>query len=317
MSLLQTMKEHVPLAPLTTFRIGGAARYFYAAKRPDDVAAAYRWAATEGLPVFLLGEGSNVLVADEGFSGLVLKNEDVTFQLAGTTIHCGAGVHLGYLVEQCAEQSLQGAQYLVGIPGTVGGAVRGNAGAWGHAIAELITSVDIFDGVRQRTLSPAQCKFSYRDSMIKRQGHSVLTTHLQLAKGIQTELYAAMREYMTQRAARHPIEPSAGSVFKNIIVQNITDPERVQRALDLTAVEYSELTNHGKLAVGAIIDRLDLRGTTIGGAKISSRHGNIIINTGGATAHDVVALMSLMQQRVRDRLGIQLQAEIELVGFHS
>lgn len=305
------------MAPLTTFKIGGLARYFCAAKHADDIMAAYDWARAENLPIFVLGEGSNILVSDQGFTGLVLKNEDVTFKLEDGDITSGAGVHLGYLVEQCAENSLQGAQYLVGIPGTVGGAVRGNAGAWGHDISELITSIDIFDSQQQRTLSVAQCKFSYRESVIKRQRHTILAAHLHLTKGIKAEIQVAMRDYMTQRATRHPIEPSAGSVFKNIIVSELEDSERVQRELGVTTAEYQELTKHGKLAVGSIIDRFDLRGKKIGGAQISPRHGNIIINTGNATASEVLELIRLIKQQVRDRLGIQLQEEIEFVGFNS
>lgn len=317
MSRPQIITEQVPLAPFTTFKIGGVARYFCAAKHVDELIAAYQWARSENLPIFVLGEGSNILVSDDGFPGLVLRNEEVSFELEGTTVACGAGVHLGYLVERCAEQGLRGAQYLVGIPGTVGGAIRGNAGAWGHDIGELTTQVTVFDGSRLRTVSAAQCKFTYRDSMIKRQGHIILTSQLQFRKGLTAEIQAAMHEYMVQRDARHPVEPSAGSVFKNIITRQIEDEPKVQRALGVTAEEYRDLTPYGKLAVGVIIDRLDLRGKKIGGAQISPRHGNIIVNTGGATASDVLALISLAKQQVRDRLGIQLQEEIEFVGFHS
>lgn len=313
----QIIKEQVPLAPLTTFKIGGVARFFCAAKHPDDTVAAYDWARAEGVPVFVLGEGSNILVSDAGFAGLVLKNEDVNFQLDGTELISGAGVHLGYLVEQCAENGLQGAQYLVGIPGTVGGAVRGNAGAWGHDISELITSVDIFDSQQRRLLPVAQCKFSYRESVIKHQPYTILAAHLHLTKGIKTEVQAAMRDYMTQRAARHPIEPSAGSVFKNIIVSELSDPERVRHELGASAAEYEELTKYGKLAAGALIDRFNLRGKKIGGAQVSPRHGNIIINAGGATAKDVLELINLVKEQVRERMNIQLQAEIEFVGFNS
>ena len=276
---------------------------------------ALSWAADKQLPVFLLGQGSNILVSDEGFDGLVIKDENVDFNIVDGVVTSGSGVNLGYFVDQCVESGLAGAEYLAGIPGTVGGAVRGNAGAWGHDIGELTRKVLVFNGKQAVWLTAAECAFRYRTSKIKEQKFVILTAVLELRKGVISELRAAVNEYLRQRAARHPIEPSAGSVFKNIELRGFDQAAKLAPALGVSPAAFADATKHGKLAVGYIVDRLDLRGKKIGGAQISPKHGNIIINTGHATAKDVIALVSLIKQQVRDKTGLQLEEEIQYVGF--
>lgn len=314
-SLLPGVQQSVPLADKTTFRIGGPAEYYYDAKTPAEFIAAHRWAQAAGLPITILGGGSNMLVNSDGVAGLVIHDSNVSFQAEGTTIRSGSGVSLSYFVDQCIEHGLAGAEGLVGIPGSVGGAVRGNAGAWGQSMGDLVTRVTIFDGTQERQLTQADCGFRYRTSLIKQEGWIVLEVECQLMRGNAEEMRTTAAGYLAERARKHPTEPSAGSVFQNILLEKIGDPERVRQGLGLSAEEYAAATVHGKLAVGFVIDRLDLRGTKIGQAQISLKHGNILVNLGGATSSDVLALLSLMKQRVRDTLGIQLEEEVQCIGF--
>ncbi len=307
------IQENIVLAPYTTFKIGGAARYFVETSSPDEILAAVQWAQAKKIEIFTLGGGSNLLISDQGFDGLVIRDIDQTIRVVGTNIYSAAGASLADFVQTATDHSLTGAEELVGIPGTVGGAVRGNAGAWGREIKNILISTKIFDGQNIRTLSNADCQFVYRGSAIKQNRWLVLSAEFALQLGQQSDIAAKAADYLEQRKKKHPIEPSAGSVFKNLIAADL-DRSKVQKVLELTEEQYQVATRHGKLAVGFVVDRLGLLGYQIGGAKIS-QHGNILINTGAATAADVVALISFIKQQVRDKLDVELQEEIQYVGF--
>ncbi len=310
----QDIQRQVVLAPMTTFQIGGPAEYFYAAKSAQALQAAVAWAAAERMPIFVLGGGSNLLIADEGIPGLVIADQITDFSIEETRIVSGSGVKLSHFVDQAAQAGLAGAQYLVGIPGNVGGAVRGNAGAWGHNIGELITRVTIFDGQQIRQLHQSQCCFTYRHSLIKDQGWQVVQMECQLQRGDTASLEQEMASFLKQRSLRHTGQPSAGSVFKNIPLAEIADPDGLIAALDCDRQAYMAATQHGKLPVGFINAALGFRGMRIGGAAVSDKHGNIIVNTGGATAADVLELISVIKQKVHQVTGLQLVEEVMLLG---
>jgi UDP-N-acetylmuramate dehydrogenase len=312
---LSGIKENVALAPFTTFKIGGPAQYFYVAKKEEDLVAAIDWAVANEVPYHVLGGGSNLLVSDEGFAGLVIKNENIDFKLEGNKVYAGSGLNLGYFVSQCTENSLTGAEFLIGIPGTVGGAVRGNAGAWGQSIGDLVTSVKVFAQGKIQTLNQHACRFVYRGSLLKEEKYSVLSAIFTLQKGLKEEIEKKVSGYLQQRSsAQQPKEPSAGSIFKNIELKNIK-PDKVRKALDVSESDFQEVTKHGKLPAGYVVEALGLKGKKIGGAQISEQHGNFIISDGTATASAVIQLISYIKQQVRDKVGIELEEEIQYLGF--
>ncbi len=311
------VREHVNLNNFSTFKIGGPARYFYRAETAEAMIAALEAAHQVGVPTLVLGGGSNVLIADAGFDGLVILDRNQSLAIDGATVVCGSGLATMTLLQCAAERGLGGMEFMAGIPGTVGAAVRGNAGAWGHAFSELLLDVELYRDGRQERVAPRQLQFSYRFSLLREQPWVVVGATLQLAPRDRPASAAAVAKIVSDRAARLPTEPSIGSIFKNIeLTTTLVDIPRLLKALDLTPAEYHEKTKHGKLPVGLLAERLNLRGTRIGGAMISQKHGNIIINPEGtATADDVVQLIVLMKTRIRDQLGIQLQEEIQYVGF--
>ncbi|MFA6533662.1 MAG: UDP-N-acetylmuramate dehydrogenase [Patescibacteria group bacterium] len=312
---LAGLKENVPLAPYTTFRLGGPARYFVAAKSEAELAAAFLWAKKERLPTAILGGGSNLLVADAGFDGLVIKNENIDYVIEGNRIFAGSGLNLGYLVSQCTENSLTGAEFLVGIPGTVGGAVYGNAGAWGHGIGELVETVKVFEGGKIKQLNQNACQFKYRSSALKEENLPVLSVVLLLRKSVKEVVEKQVSDYLRQRSGgNQPKEPSAGCSFKNVELAKLK-PAKVMKGLGINAAEFAAATKHGKLAVGYILERLNLKDKKIGGAKISPAHCNFIINDGTAKAADVAELISYVKQQVRDKVGVQLEEEVQYLGF--
>jgi len=312
---LPGLQKNVPLAQYTTFQIGGPAQYFYVAKNEAEMIKVIAWAQSEKLDFFILGGGSNLLVSEQGFTGLVIKDENVDFKIEGNLVTAGSGVSLAYFVDQCAENSLSGMEFLAGIPGKIGGAVRGNAGAWGQGIGELVKTVKILANQKIKELTGFACRFQYRDSLIKQENYPVISAVFQLQKGIQEEIKEKINHYLQERARKIPIEQlSAGSTFKNIDLHDL-DQEKVKQGLGLNNQEFKEATKFGKLAAGYLIDGLGLAGQKMGGAQVSTKHANFIINTGGATADDVIKLISYIKQQVRDTTGIQLEEEVQYLGF--
>ncbi len=317
--LLKGVRENIPLAQYTTFKIGGPARYFYIAKTTEEIVNAVKIAKSKEIPFYILGNGSNVLVSDQGFNGLVVKIQNSKFKIQNDNlkfkIACDSGIFLTKLVNETVKAGLTGLEWAIGIPGTVAGAIVGNAGAFGRSMAEFAESVEIFDSdtLVQRAISNAECEFGYRNSVFKeRKNYVIIKTILKLNKADAEKSKEQTKEYLEKRKERHPMGPSAGSVFKNpSIAEN-------QKAFEKLAKKFSEAEKFraaGKIPVGWLVDELGLRGRKIGGAMISEKHGNFILNAGGAKAKDVVTLVSLIKQNVRVNFGIQLQEEIQYVGF--
>src|SRR3989344_3280473 len=314
---LNGIQENVSLAPFTTFKIGGKARYFLQAKTQDDVVGAIRAAREARIPYLILGGGSNILASDHGYQGLVIRIANTVFEHLGDgRVRCGAGLALSRLIYCAKEINLGGIEYMAGIPGTVGGAVYGNAGAWGRGFGEVVKEAVVYRDDKVLTLTHDDLGFVYRGSAIKKNGGIIMEITIILVpedkKSIQEKTY----EVIKKRNKAEVKEPSAGCVFKNIDLKKIQiDKEKVMKALDLNEEEYGKATNHDKLPVGFIIDRLGLKEKIIGRAKISECHGAYIVNMGGAKAEDVVMLMSFIKTKVRNHLGIQLEEEVQLVRF--
>lgn len=290
------VREYVPLSKYTTLRVGGPARYLITATSDDDVYQALQFAKDHKLPSFVLGNGSNTLFMDKGFPGVVILMQDRTVTVDGTHITAASGVILRTLVDTALEHNLRGLEELAGIPGTVGGAVRGNAGSWGTEIKDALFFANVLtpdnDTWKKCRLSRKECEFRYRDSIFKREPTWVIiNATFELHTGDPNKGRELVQQDLANRLAKQPYDvPSAGSIFKN--------------------TKDNETTT---MYAGALIDEAGLKGSYIGGAQISTKHANFIVNTGNATSQDILTLIRTVQRKVRDRTGITLDPEIEIV----
>lgn len=286
---LPGVKQGEVLAPYTSFKIGGPARYFFAAHDNAAVTKAIASSRELGLAFFILGNGSNILIADKGFDGLVIRMENRKIHFREATAVAESGALLQKVIREAIAKNLTGLEFLMGIPGTIGGGVAGNVGTPTEWIGEKISEVEILSATNEIEAVPkSQCDFSYRFSRFKYNDKEIiLSVTFQLERASQAVIQGKVKSYLSSRSHQPANEPCAGSIFKN--------PE-------------------GKKA-WQLIDQVSLRGKQIGGAKVSGQHANFIINTGAATAEDVVILISLIKEQVRDELGTQLQEEIKYVGF--
>lgn len=309
-----TVHEHVNLSTYTTFHIGGQADYFVTVTTESELSEAFYFAREHELPVFVLSGGSNLLVSDRGYRGLVihLAFRGVLFHEGGrVTVSAGEPL-LGTILDS-VDRGLGGLEHMAGVPGSVGGAVRGNAGAFGTEISDVIQTVTTYDTLEQstRVFNKAECDFHYRSSIFKSdRRYIIVSVDIQLTVGVEdSELQRVVKETMATREAKHPQDAwCAGSFFMNPVV---TDPKIIAEFES----DIGTRARGGKVAAGWLIDHVGLRGKSIGGAKMSEQHPNYLVNTGGATAEDVVMLVSLVQQRVRDQVGVELVPEVEWVGF--
>ncbi|OGI21557.1 MAG: UDP-N-acetylenolpyruvoylglucosamine reductase [Candidatus Moranbacteria bacterium RIFCSPHIGHO2_01_FULL_55_24] len=310
---MQKIQENVPLAPLTTFKVGGTARYYVQVTDTTSLMKAREFAEKNKLKEYIFGGGSNILFSDKGFSGIIIHMVGGGKEAENDRIYAGAGVPLGDVVSLAQERGLSGIERLAGVPGSFGGAVRGNAGAFGTEIGnivEKVKAIDLKSGIL-REFSQSDCEFGYRTSIFKKYPHLlVLSADLRLKKGADPDaLLATMRETLAKREAKHPQDiPSAGSFFVNPIVTDKSLHEIFERDSGMPS-------KNGRLPAGWLIDRVGLRGKQIGGAKISNQHPNYLINTGNATAEDIITLASIAKTRVRNEFSIQLKEEVQYVGF--
>jgi len=307
-------KSNVQLAEYTTFKIGGPAKYFIETNNSGELIKAIEYAQQKNISYLILAGGSNVLVSDQGFDGLVIQVKSNNYKIDGNTILADAGVSFSRLVNESVKAGLSGFEWMVGIYGTIGGAVRGNAGAYGHSIAKLVEEVEVFDSGKIIKIKNKDCKFGYRESIFKHSNGIILSVELKLKKGNINEIQNITKETMIKRTKRIPVEPNAGSIFKNIQLSQI-DQVRLIKGLDISDKEYQDLIKLGDFPAGFIIEALGFKGKKVGGAQVSEKHSNFIVNTGNAKATDVVMIISMIKQKARNKLGIQLHEEIQLVGF--
>jgi UDP-N-acetylmuramate dehydrogenase len=256
------------------------------------------------------------LVSDNGFDGLVIKSSSDNVEVSGQEIRAESGLNLSRLVGLALQNSLVGLETLIGIPGTVGGAAFGNAGAYGVSFSKLIKEVEIYQAGVIKKLSAKEMNFDYRDSVLKYKPGIVLAVTVKLEPGDKKEIQAKAVKLAIERKQKLPTEPSAGCIFKNIKLDKVQlDVPRVIKELDITEAEWQKLTIHGKLSVAFVLDRLGLKGKIIGGCQISPKHANFFINLGNAKAEHVIMMISDVKMRVRNQLTVQLQEEIRYLGF--
>lgn len=306
------LQKKVTLAPFSTFKIGGVAEYFVRVKNQNEIIEAINWARKKKLPFFILGNGSNVLFSDKGFNGLIIKLQNNKFKIKNKEIIAQAGCQLQTLVKESIKKNLAGLEWAIGIPGTLGGAIYQNAGAFGREMKDIVKMVKILEiqasKFRIRELKNKDCKFGYRESIFKkRKNWIILEAILNLKKTKKEELKKKIKEFLKIRKERQPLEyPSAGSVFKNIPLKKI--PKKLKE-------KFKEKIKNNYLPVGALIESLGLKGKKIGGAKISEKHANFIVNVGKAKAEDVKKLIDLIKKEIKKEFKLEVKEEIELVGF--
>ena len=307
-----SIRRDVPLAPFSTFQIGGPADFFAGVTTTPELIEALDYALQNNLPTFVFSGGSNLLIADHGFRGLVIRIANAAMRFTDRDIYADAGTNLLDLVQTANARGLAGMERLAGIPGSVGGAIRGNAGAFGAEIKDVVLSVKAYDRERKtlREFSNRDCHFAYRDSYFKSHPELVIiSAQLRLAEGDPVALAGASDQTMRQREAKHPQSAKcAGSFFMNPIVSDAALREEFTK-------DTGKVPKDEKLPAGWLIDHAGLRGKRLGGAEVSSKHPNYLVNSGTATAEDIVMLASLVKQRVRTELGVQLKEEVQLVGF--
>ena len=283
------LKANEPLAAFTSFAIGGPADWFLVVENEDELARALGAAHRAGVRAFCLGSGTNLLVSDRGVRGLVVRLGDgfKSILIDGVNVAAGAAASFGTLVETVVERGLQGLEFGEGIPGTVGGALVMNAGAFGGEIARVVRSVRGVSAEGQaQVLAGDEVKFSYRRTDLP-PSFVITRVDFELSRGEREQLRARVSELRARRAARQPRGvPNAGSVFKNPL---------------------------GDFA-GRLLEGAGLKGARVGGAAFSEQHANFIVNLGGARAEEVRALMDLARERVSKQSGVWLEPEVKLVG---
>jgi UDP-N-acetylenolpyruvoylglucosamine reductase len=288
-SLATDICRDEPLAKHTTLRIGGPADVYVEPASEADLVAAVKFCHERSLPFFVIGRGSNLLVRDGGFRGVAICLAQPNFsriEVAGERLHCGAGAKLKNIAIEAKRNGLGGVEFLEGIPGSVGGALRMNAGAMGGATFNVIESVRFMDHTGKiQERSRAGMPVEYRCCPLLKD-HIALGAVFRCLPAPREEIEKRMKEFSERRWASQPAAPSAGCTFKN----------------------------PATISAGKLIDELGLKGTRVGGAVVSAEHGNFIVNDGNATARDVLELIAILQQRAKDQRGIELQTEIEIIG---
>ena len=315
MEIESKIKEKVLLKELTTFKIGGEARFFIEIKEKEELVDTYKWAREKKINIHILGGGSNLLISDQGVDGLVIIFKNNKCESKGVRLGCGAGATLSQATSLAISNNLSGLEWTSGIPrATIGGAVRGNAEAFEEPMSKIVETVEVFNIKKKRfeIYSNSMCGFTYRNSIFKKNKNLIIwNVVLKLEKKPQKKIRAKVEKSLNFRNERYPKLPSAGSVFENI------NPDIVKKSNELLFERElkEKIGREGKISAGLIIEMAGLKGKTMGGAKVSLEHANHIVNTGNATAEDVVMLISYIKQQVRDRFKIQLLEEIQYLGF--
>jgi len=307
------IKKDISLSQYTTFKIGGPAQFFAAVKNINELKEALDYAKNNNLPFFILGGGSNVLASDKGYEGLVIKMESqkITVDKAQMVISAEAGCQLSKIINESVANNLSGLEWAAGIPGTLGGAIRGNAGAYGGEMSGIVLEVKALnkDTLETKIFNQAECNFSYRQSVFKEDNQFIiLSASLKLKSGDKAKSQARIKEIIQERSIKQPKGlGSAGSFFVNPVVEQIDLIKEFEK-------EKGIRNKNGKLPAGWLIEKAGLKGKKIGSAMISDVHPNYFVNTGRAKADEIEILVSLVKQQVRDKFGVELQEEVEYLG---
>ncbi|KKR97402.1 MAG: UDP-N-acetylenolpyruvoylglucosamine reductase [Candidatus Uhrbacteria bacterium GW2011_GWF2_41_16] len=306
------LKENELLSKHTNFRVGGLAHWFVDIRTIDELKQVLILVQKQQIPWFVMGGGSNILASDEGFSGVVLQMAMRGSKIEGTHVIVEAGATTAALARTTAEAGLEGLEWAISLPGTIGGAVRGNAGCFGGEMKDVVEQVTVLRNGQMIVLKKDDLQFGYRESFLKHSKDIVVKIEMILRPGDSVVLKEKMKEILEKRKASQPLSAgSAGCIFKNYDIANEIELARLKQEADIPPA----VLVLRRVSAGWLVDQLDLKGTKIGDAQISLEHGNFMLNLGHATASEIVQLIALVKTKASDRFGIYLQEEIEYVGF--
>jgi UDP-N-acetylmuramate dehydrogenase len=301
------VSENVLLSGCTRFAIGGPARWLVDVSTEEALAAAIAEIRQAGYPFALIGGGTNLIVSDDGFQGVVLRYTASTVEASGPVVRVGSGAALQSLVDFSIERGLGGLETMTGIPGWVGGAIYGNAGAYGHSIQECVESVRVFDGCGFREVDNAACRFAYRESVFKQNKHWIVASaELRLRSADAAGLRSTAAGILKIRNEKYP--PSmrcAGSIFKNLILDRL--PESVRAQIPANVIR------EGKAPSAYFLEQAGAKGMANGAIRVADYHANLIYNSGSGTALELRQLIGALKSRIRDAYGFDLEEEVQYV----
>jgi UDP-N-acetylmuramate dehydrogenase len=303
-----TVSTGTPLSQYTRFGIGGPADLYAETAAVEAFIAAMAAARESGIPTVVIGGGTNLIVSDTGFRGLVLRYRGDQLLAANGRVVAQAGAVLQDLVDFAIAHGLKGLETLAGIPGSVGAAVYGNAGAYGHALAERVVRVQFYDGAEVRVFGNAECEFQYRESAFKRHREWIIfSTQLLLEPASPVELRRVADDILKVRNAKFPVTMKcAGSIFKNLL--------RDELASKVADVVPDNVVREGKIPAAWFLEQVGAKGMVRGDIHVADYHANLIYNAGSGTAADLCAVIRDLKARVQERFGLELEEEVQYVG---
>ena len=301
--------EGTLLSERTRFGIGGPADVYAETADERSFMEAWKVARESGAAYTVIGDGTNLIVSDSGFDGIVLHFTGSAIENEGGCVHVAAGAELQSLVDYCIGRGLKGVETMTGIPGSVGAAVYGNAGAYGHSINERIRRVRFFDGSSVRTFGNAECEFQYRESIFKRHKDWIIfSADLEMDISASEELRPIADDILKIRLEKYPpTMKCAGSIFKNLILSEL--PAHVQQAIPQRVIR------EGKVPSAYFLEEVGAKGMQKGGIQVATYHANLIYNAGGGTSRDLCKIIQELKSRVQSRFGFALEEEVQYVGF--
>ncbi|TSC91053.1 MAG: UDP-N-acetylmuramate dehydrogenase [Parcubacteria group bacterium Gr01-1014_2] len=293
-----------------TLKIGGLAKYFINVQSERTLIEAIEWARKSKVSFCVIGEGSNLIPNDEGFNGLIIKNEIKNLKVDGTKVLIGSGNNLLKIIHRLNKLGLAGMEKMAGIPGTVGGAIFGSAGAYGSDIKDYLVRVKLFDGIKIRWFSKKQCHFKYRESIFKRnKKYIILGAEFKLKNENPEKLYKISEEIIKLRKQKYRqglLCP--GSFFKNIVVGEISPAALKKKFLSKIP---KEKVIYGKIPSGFLLETIGAKGMKYGKIGVAKHHGNLIYNSGSGKSNEVVKLAEILKNKVKKRFGINLEEEVQ------
>lgn len=304
------IKDNESLSSYTTLKIGGPALGLIEVFRTEDLTEITKIALENKIKFLVIASGSDLLVSDSGYDGLVIVNKTRGIDLVSDTeIEAFSGAVLQDLVDFANQHSLAGFENMAGIPGSVGGAIYGNAGAYGQSVSDNLVSVNFFDGLSTQEMTKDQCKFTYRESVFKNnKSWVVLSAKFSLKNGDANELTSKSKETMALRAKKYPPGIKCpGSFFKNILASELSS--EVLKNIPEDKIVY------GKIPAGYLLEEVGAKGDKIGGIEIASYHANLFMNNGEGNASDFFELARKYKVKVKEKFNIILEPEVQLVGF--
>ncbi|MDO9509906.1 MAG: UDP-N-acetylmuramate dehydrogenase [Candidatus Magasanikbacteria bacterium] len=300
-----SVKANIPLSRFSTFKIGGQAEFLVEVKENDALLGLLNFLNEQAIEFFVFGGGSNLLLPDDGLKGVVIKIATPEVKVEQNTIETQAGVPLATIVGLATKNGLSGLEWAMGIPGTIGGAIRGNAGALGESLADCIQKVFVWENGEVKEFDKKDCGFSYRNSFFKQNKNIVILKAIFVLKlGEKCKILAKINENLISRN-KFPKFPSAGSFFKNIKI------EKWPGDVDMLPEIFR---TRGTVPAGWLIENCGLKGFKIGDAGVSQEHGNFLVNFGSATQNDVLQVVEEIQKKVYNKYGVSLEPEVQIVA---